>query len=219
MALAVDVSQYEIHTSHYRNGVGNGHTFQHRSQRLEIPEAGRAHENPVRIGSAVADDVVGQFPARRFHHLIDRAFGHPETFGNDFEVIDQRFHLRLHALAVRQYHMWRVRLPRSGGHAVERLPYDAHALAHLFHTYFKTRIHIVRGTNRNFEIEFFVTRMWAILARIHIHAGSTDHRPGHAQLEHEIDGQQAHALGAVHPNRIGGEQIVILLNSLRHLPD
>ena len=60
------------------------------------------------FGDAVAHDEVAQFAARRFDRLTNFALRDAKTFGHDLEVVDERFHLRLHLFAIRQNDARRV---------------------------------------------------------------------------------------------------------------
>ena len=79
----------------------------------------------------------------------------------------------------------RIGLPWSGRHAIKRLPHDAHTLAHLFHANLKTRVDVIGGSGRNFEIELLVAGVRAIFARICLDPGGTQHRAGDAEIEHQ----------------------------------
>ena len=47
--------------------------------------------------------------------------------------------------------------------------------------------------------------MRAVLPGIHLESGGTNHRPGHAQLQHIFHWQSAYALSTVDKDRIGSK--------------
>src|SRR5438045_852576 len=79
-------------------------------QSLHICQASRTHVHAVGFRPTVADNVVSHFAARRFDCLIDLTLGYPKSFSDDLEVVDERFHLRLHLLAVGQDDLRGIRL-------------------------------------------------------------------------------------------------------------
>ena len=91
---------------------------------------GRAHVHAIGFRGPVAHDVISDLAARRFDALVHFAGGNAEAFGDDLEMIDERFHLRLHFFAIRQDHVRRVGLIRTGRHPFQRLGDDLRALPH-----------------------------------------------------------------------------------------
>ena len=154
-----------------RDGIRDQRAFNHRRKALQISEARRAHVNAPGMRSSVAHHVVRDLPARRFHGLIRFAGGHAITLGDNLEMVDERFHLRLHLLAVGQHDMRRVGLPRALGHPFQRLFHDARALAHLFYSHLEPRVHVVSVAHGDLEIEFFVGRIRLGLADVPRDAG------------------------------------------------
>ena len=81
--------------------------------------------HPIRLGRAVAGHVIPHLAARRFYCLVHFALGNGKSFGHDLEVIDERFHLRLHLLPIRKHNLRRVSFDRPARHAFHRLLHDA----------------------------------------------------------------------------------------------
>ena len=156
-------------------------------KRLQIAEARRAHVHAIRLRRSVAHDVVADLAARRFDRLIHFAGRNAEAFGHDLEVIDERFHLRLHLFALRQHHLRRVGLPGAFRHPFQRLLDDARALPHLFQAHAIPRVHVVFGVHRDFEIELFVARIRLVLRTSHFTPGGANHRTGDAQIQHVFE--------------------------------
>src|SRR5581483_9887609 len=95
-SLAIRIAQNEVHAADRGDHIGDQAAFYHSPRRLQIPKAGGPHENAIGTGGAVADGVIGQLPAGGLDYLIYLAFGHTETFRDDFEMVDQGLHLGLH---------------------------------------------------------------------------------------------------------------------------
>ena len=184
----------------------------HVRQYLQIAETRRAHVNAIRLGGAVADHVVADLAARRFDHLVDLAGGHAEAFGHDLEMIDQRFHLRLHLFARRQNHLRRFSLPSAAGHSGECLFDDFAAFPQLFHAHAIPGPHIVAGHGGNAEVEFFVTGIGLALADVPGHSGGADHGAGDAHIQHGFQRHKANALGAANPDRVAVQQTFVLVH-------
>src|SRR5437763_4380689 len=167
----------------------------------------------VWLRSAIADDVISQFPARRFDHLVDFALRHAKPFSDDLEVIDERLHLRLHLLAFRQHHLRRIGRVRAFRHAFEGLLDDPGTLAHFFHANLIARGHVALGLCWDFEVELVIARIWLLLACINGQSGGAQHRTGHSKVEHVVERHIADALRAAHPDRIASEEILILVDA------
>src|SRR6185312_11609216 len=86
------------------------------------------------LRSAIADNVITHLAARRLDRLVNLAFGNIEAFRDDLEVIDERFHLRLHLLAIGKHNLRRIRLYRTRWQSVERLLHHANRLAQLLYS-------------------------------------------------------------------------------------
>ncbi len=62
-------------------------------------KTGRADLESVGLVGAIADQVNAELALGVLHRRIGFAFGHVEAFGEEFEVVDEVFHARLHAFA------------------------------------------------------------------------------------------------------------------------
>src|SRR5260370_37998319 len=82
------------------------------------------------FGGTVAGDETAQFPARRFNGNKYFARRRRKPFREYLEVIDERFHLRLHLFALRRDDARRIRLDRTFIlDLFESLPDDLQAFA------------------------------------------------------------------------------------------
>src|ERR1019366_7375634 len=111
--LPVDLPQHDIDTPNCRDHIRQQPSFAHLRKRLQIGQASRPHMHAVGLRSSITDDVIAHLAARRFYRLIYLARRHGKAFRDDFEVVDERFHLRLHLFAVGQHYPWSVGLDRK----------------------------------------------------------------------------------------------------------
>ncbi|CFR85093.1 Uncharacterised protein [Mycobacterium tuberculosis] len=52
--------------------------------------------HPVGAGATVADHVYAELTTGGLHRDVDLARRHPDALGDQFEVVDQRFHRGAH---------------------------------------------------------------------------------------------------------------------------
>ena len=72
----------------------------HFFERRQVREARRTALQPIRLVGAIRDQVDAELALGRFHRGIGLAFRHRITFGEQLEVMDQRFHVALHLFAL-----------------------------------------------------------------------------------------------------------------------
>ena len=126
------------------------------------------------------------------------------------------FHLRLHHFAIGQNDLGRIGLDGAFGHAVERLLTDLYRLAHLVHADDVARPDIAIVRDRHLELELFVAGVGHVAAQVPIDAASAQRRPGDAERDGVFGGEMADALGAIDPDGIAGQQVLILVDLRRH---
>ena len=97
--------------------------------------------------------------------------------------MDQRFHLRLHLLAVRQDDLWRVGDDAAGRHAVERLLTDFYRLVHLLKAHHVARPHVALGTRRHIEGVLFIAGVGHVAAQVPVHTAGAQRRAGNSQSD------------------------------------
>src|SRR5207248_4675010 len=111
--------------------VGDGAALNQFGQRLQVGERRRALVHPQRPTRAVAHDVKTQLATRRLDADIRLAGGWPDALGPQLEVVDDRLHALGQLFTRRRHDLAVAGLDRPARHAVERLPADLDALAHL----------------------------------------------------------------------------------------
>src|SRR3954454_5118699 len=72
--------------------VGDHAALAHRGRGLQVDETGVAHVDAPGPGAAVADHVVAELAAGRLDRHVDLPGRHPETLGDQLEVVDQGLH-------------------------------------------------------------------------------------------------------------------------------
>src|SRR6201996_7335499 len=94
-------------------------------------EARRPDLAPVRAIGAVRDEVDGKLALWRFHRRIGRTRRDMKAFGEELEVMDERFHRTLHLGPLRRRELVVLDAYGPRSHLFKALPHDLHALPHL----------------------------------------------------------------------------------------
>ena len=142
------------------------------------------------------------------HRRIRLAFRHMHALGEQLEVVDQLFHVRLHADPRRRRDLVIFDNHRTGvflqpGHALLN---DAVALAHFFHAHQITVVTVAGATDRNLEVHAVVDFIRLHLAQVPGNAGTTQHRTGKAERLGAIRIHHGNADGALFPDAVVGQQ-------------
>src|SRR6516162_7675898 len=96
MALAVHLAKNDVNRADAGDDIGDDLAFHDFWKRLQIDERRRTEVAAERFGRTVAGDEASEFSARRFDCDVGLAGCGRKSFGENLEVIDERFHLRLH---------------------------------------------------------------------------------------------------------------------------
>ncbi len=131
---------------------------------------------------AVGDEIDAELALRRLDRGVGLAGRHVIALGIELEVVDQRFHRLLHLGARRRRHLAVVDLDRPRRHLLERLPDDAHRLAHLLHAHEVAVVAIAVLADRNIEIHLVIDVIGLRLAQIPRDARAAQHRAGEAPI-------------------------------------
>src|SRR5579884_2986756 len=170
-----------------------------------------------RFRRAVAGHKAAQFSPRRFHGHKCLARRRRKSFRENLEVVDQRFHLRLHLLALRRHDAWRF-----GPHwtfvrnFVQRLLHDAQALPHLLDANHVPPKTVRIRARRHFELKLLVARIRKQLPVIVSQPCGAQRRPRHAQRYRVFRRDVAHALRSADPDAVLREQRLVFVHPARH---
>src|SRR5690242_6608378 len=212
-ALPVYLSQHNVNAADGGDHIGDEPAFAHFGQRLQVHIRGRAHVHAVGLGGAVADHVVAHFAARRFDCLVNLARGHGKALGDDLEVVDESFHLRLHLFALGEHYLGRVGLDAALGEASQCLLHNFVGLAQFLDAHHVTGEHIAFGAQRHLKLKLVVGRVRHVATQVPIHSGGAQGRPGGANGYSIIGRKISHVFRALHPDGVGGQQALILIHS------
>src|ERR1700744_2611453 len=110
-----------------------------------------------RLLRTIARNEAAEFAAWRFDRRVRFTRWRSKTLGENLEVVDERFHLRLHLFAARRNDARRfgAKWPFRR-HLVNRLANDPQAFAHFRDTYQISCEAIGFGARRHVELKFFV---------------------------------------------------------------
>ena len=106
------------------------------------------------------------------------AFGHVKAFGEEFEMVDQLFHVGLHAFTARGSHFVVISDDRAWVDAqpIDTLFDDAVGLAHFFDTYQIAVVAVTGFTDRDIEIHAVINVVGLMLAQVPSDTRTTQHR-------------------------------------------
>src|SRR5271157_3394567 len=213
--LPVTISQHNVDAADGGHNVGDQAAFAHLPERLQIRKRRRTHMHSIRLGRAIAHNVIAHLAARRLDGHVHFARRHGESFGDDLKVVDERFHLRLHLLAVGQHDMWSVSLHRTFGNSFQRLRGNLLRFAELGHAHQISRVNVSVLRDWDVELEVLISAVRLVAPQVDIHATASLRRTGCAKCDCIFGGEVRHALGAIHPNWIAGQQALVFINVRR----
>src|SRR5580704_4293052 len=217
MRLSVDLSQNDVDRSDTRDHVGNQLAGDQFRQGLQIYIRWRMKMRAQRLWRAVAGYKTAQFAARRLHGHKSLARRRRKPFRKNFEVIDERFHLRLHFFACWRHDAWCIRPDRAFvGYLGHRLPRDIQALPHLRHAYHVARETVGIRTRRNVKFELFIARIGKHFPVVVGDARRAKRGAGHAESHRVFRRNITNALGAAHPDAVSREQRFVFVDAARH---
>src|SRR5262249_50894238 len=149
-------------------------------------EARIAHVDARRLRRAVRADKAAQLAADSLDRVVDLAWRHPEALGDELEVVDQRLHARRELVSRRQCDFAIRSDVRAIAKAVKRLLDDLHRLVELGVPDPVAVVVVADRPDRDLELEMVVARVRVRLAQVPWIAGSTQQRPGDAQLQERL---------------------------------
>ena len=113
-----------------------------------------------------------------FHRGIRLAFGHMESFGEEFEMVDQLFHVGLHAFTARRSHFVVVgdHRARVDAQPIDTLFDDAVGLAHFFDAHQIAVVAVAGFADRDIEVHAVVNVIGLVFTQIPRDTRTTQHR-------------------------------------------
>src|SRR5262249_51643690 len=88
---------------------------------------------------------------------------------------------------------------------------DAHGLPHLLHPDRVPVVGVAILRRGNVKLVLFVAGVWLRLAEVPFHAGSPQHRAGHAVILALLGVQDTDSLQAAHPDTVVGKQFLVFV--------
>src|SRR5690349_19139192 len=156
----VHFPQHNINRPDARDHVRDQLTFDDHRQRLQVDERRRPEVHPQRMRRAVARHVASQFASRRLHRRESVSRRRRESFREYLEVVDERFHLRLHLFPLRRNDSRRFRFDRSGVRDFRHgLLDDLQALPHFRHADHVPPEAVRIRPHRHVKLKFLVARI------------------------------------------------------------
>ena len=143
---------------------------------------------------------------------IGFALGDMKALGEQLEMMNQAFHVRLHRLTLRRRHLVVVRDHWAwvGLQPCHALPDDVIGLLHLLHAHQVAVIAVAGGTHRHIEVHQAVNLIGLLFAQVPCHTRAAQHRSAKPHIESPLGAHHPDAHGALFPDAVVGQQRVVL---------
>ena len=218
--LPVHVRQDDVHGADDGDEVGEQPPGGQLVGGVQHHEGRRPDLDPEGLGRAVADQEKAQFAFGGLDGLVDLALGRDDAFLDNLEVVDERGDVGVDLFLGRQAHPGVVHLDVAGRQLFQGLAQDAVALEHLLHAHQVPGVSVACfGSQGHVEIKVFVTGIRVVPAQVPIHPGAPGHGAGPAPIQGLVRAHDADADGALFPDDVFGEQVVVILPFVREFPD
>src|SRR5260370_1412164 len=173
--------------------------------------------NAQRLRRPIAGDENAQLAPRRLDGHENLARRGRKSLSENLEVVDERFHLRLHLLALGRNDAGRFRSHRTlRRNFLHRLADNLQALAHLRNSDHVAREAVRIGARGHIELEFFIAGVGENFAVVVRHARGAKRRPRHAQRDGILGGNVANSLRSANPDAVAGEQLLVFVDAPGH---
>ena len=196
--------------------VGHEAALDHRRQRLQVVERGAPDVHPVRPARPVRHQVAAQLAPG----VLDRHVCLPrrdlEALGEDLEVVDQRFHRLVDAGSGRRGDLAVLDAVVAVGHLLHALPHDLQRLGDLVEANAVAVERVAVLGVDDVEVDLVVGQVWLRLAQVPRHPGRAEDRPAGAEGEGLFGRDDADPHRPLHPDRVLGQQLVVLGHALWH---
>src|SRR6185436_15899865 len=153
---SVYFTQHDIERSNDGDDIRDHVSLDHFLQRLKIHERWRPHARSIRLSTAIADDVIAQFPFRSFDGMVDVPDGRLDDLrklGHD----------------------------RSIRNLLDRLSDDASGLTHLLDSNHVPIVSVAGLANGNIELKIRVRGVGFCFSQIPLDARAAKRRSGHSK--------------------------------------
>ncbi len=186
----------------------------HHVEPLQVGVAGRADFDAVGFRPAGGHEVDAHFAFGAFDGGVDFARRDVEALGKILEVVDERFHARLHFIAAGRADFEVLDFAglafQLAFELVEALVDEADTLLHFFHAHEVAVVAVAVFADGDVEVEFIVALVRLGLAEVERIAAAAQHGAGEAPLLGLLGRDHADADRALLPDAVFGEQILQL---------
>src|SRR5215469_5319090 len=128
-------------------------------------------------------------------------------------MVDQRFHLGLHLLAVGENNLRSIGFDGPGWHSFERLLHDSDRLAQFPDAAHVAIEYVAFFTERHLELEILVSRVRRVPPQVDIYPAAAQGGPAGAERNRVFGGNLGYALGPQLPDGIAGKQTFVLIDT------
>ena len=189
----------------------------HLVQRGQVHETRRADLQAIRLVGAIGDHIDTELALRRLDRGIHLTGRHAIAFGEQLEVVDERFHVILHRHAVgrRDLVVADHHRPRIPAQPVDALADETIRLTHLLDANQVAIVAIAVDPDRDVEIETVIHFIGLFFAQVPFDARSAQHGPGKTEIERALGADRANADRALFPDAIVGQQGFVFVDVTR----
>ena len=178
-------------------------------------KARRLHLHAERLVRAVGHEVHAELAFRRLDGRVRLARRYGEAFGEQLEVVDQRFHVVLHLGAGRRSDLEVAQHHRAGilAQPLHALLDDLVRLAHFLDAHEVAVVAVAVAAERDVEVDLVVARVRLLLAQVPRDAGAAQHGARHAPRHRLLRRDDADADRALLPDAVLGEQRLVFVDA------
>src|SRR5579884_2899790 len=173
----------------------------------------------VGLTRRIADHVVAHLSPATFDGLIHLTHGRLQPLRVQLEVMDERLHAGDDLVFRRRHDLAIVDSPRTFGESVKRLFHDTQALCHLLNSHPETVVHVAVSAYHHLEVKVLVAAVRHRFSHVIRDAGAAKGRAGASHVDRDVGREHADSLRALDPDLILGEELVVLLQTLREVAD
>src|SRR5450830_11983 len=212
--LSINLTKHNILSTDDGYSISNHVTLSHFIQTLQMRITWRTDLQTIWLIRAIRHQINTKFTLRMFNGRICFASWNMETFREQFEVMDQLFHIRLHVHAVWRCHFVIIRNHRTLiiSQPLNALFDNAVGLTHFFNTNEIAIVAIAINTNRNVKIEQVVDFVWLFFTQIPLDTRTTQHRTSKSFCQCTFRTHNTDTNQTLLPNTIICQQRFVLVN-------
>lgn len=215
--LSIDFSENEVHGSNYGHRIRQHMAPTDLIKAAQMGEAGGADLAPIWPFAAIADDKDAHLALGCFDGAVGFSGGDGVAFGEEEEVVDERFHVLFHRGSGGRGDFVVFHSDGTGRHLVETLMDDSKGLPEFFHAAEVSIVAISVDAHGHVEVHLIVGIVRLAFPHVPGNARATEHDARERVVEGVGRGDDADALGAAFPDAVVCEEFFGFVNAVPEL--